>query len=392
MGGEASGNVAMDGMFSIQVLSRALESWGLTVMSLESEEARDLKAAPTTAEAFICNLQEHWFTLRRVADGEWWNFNSLFPAPQPLSTFYLTAFLDTLRDEGWTIFVIRGKLPATQPGGLETLPNAGKWWSSEDARAATDEAERTRKRGRVTNALETALARAGEQGGSLQLRTRGAPAAAAAGGGDDDDADLAAAIAASLHQSGAAGAGPGPGSLAAAAGGGGGPAGPGLGAPAGDAALGHGHGLEEFEDEDPELAMAIAASLADQAGPAGAAAGEAHAGAGPGTAAAGGSGGQAALEPETPAVELLPEPEEGAEGAIELAFRLPSGGRCSRRFLTSQPAACVAAYLAPQLGVPPGRVVVATQFPRKELQLGADTPLSDLGLTHRTMLLAEARK
>lgn len=45
--------------------------------------------------------------------------------------------------------------------------------------------------------------------------------------------------------------------------------------------------------------------------------------------------------------------------------RLPSGGRCSRRFLTSQPAACLAAYLAPQLGVTPGRVAVATQFPRK---------------------------
>lgn len=43
--------------FPAQVLSRALESWGLTVMSLESEEARDLKAAPTSAEAFICNLQ-----------------------------------------------------------------------------------------------------------------------------------------------------------------------------------------------------------------------------------------------------------------------------------------------------------------------------------------------
>lgn len=132
--------------------------------------------------------QEHWFTLRRVADGEWWNFNSLFPAPQPLSTFYLTAFLDTLRGEGWTIFVvrdlgwassewcldtgcpltpltsfiilcnqscrpympvccdvlpqIRGKLPATQPGGLETLPNAGKWWTSEDVSASERGGER----------------------------------------------------------------------------------------------------------------------------------------------------------------------------------------------------------------------------------------------------------
>ncbi|KAG2441276.1 hypothetical protein HYH02_010117 [Chlamydomonas schloesseri] len=396
LGNEASGNVAMDGMFSIQVLSRALESWGLTVLSLESEEARDLKAAPTSAEAFICNLQEHWFTLRRVADGEWWNFNSLFPAPQPLSTFYLTAFLDTLREEGWTIFVIRGKLPATQPGGLETLPNAGKWWSAEDARAATDEAERARKRGRVANALETALARAGEQGGSLQLRTRGTPAAAA-GGNDDEDADLAAAIAASLQggaaAGAAAGAGPGPGSQAVAAVSGG-LGGSGFGAAAvGGGDAGFGHGLGEFEDEDPELAMAIAASLADQ--PAGAAGAGPAAGADgrPGVAAAAGGAAQPPPpEPEPLVVELPPEPEEGAEGAIELAFRLPSGGRVSRRFLASQPAACLATYLAQQLGVAPGRVAVATQFPRKELTLGADTPLSELGLTHRTMLLAESRK
>ncbi|PNH04353.1 putative ataxin-3 [Tetrabaena socialis] len=146
------------------VLSKALEQWGLQVVSLESEDARAFKAAPTTASAFICNLQ---------ARG----------GPGPLSSFYFQAFLDTLRGEGWTIFVVLGKLPASQPGGLETLPNAcGRWWSPEEARAATDEAERARKRGRVANALETALARAGQQGGSLQLRTRGGAAAAAAAG------------------------------------------------------------------------------------------------------------------------------------------------------------------------------------------------------------------
>ncbi len=41
----------------MQVLSKALEAWGLQVLSLEAEEARAFKAAPTSAEAFICNLQ-----------------------------------------------------------------------------------------------------------------------------------------------------------------------------------------------------------------------------------------------------------------------------------------------------------------------------------------------
>jgi hypothetical protein len=44
----------------------------------------------------------------RLVEGTWWNFNSLFPAPQPLSSFYLSAFLDTLRDQGYTIFVVSG--------------------------------------------------------------------------------------------------------------------------------------------------------------------------------------------------------------------------------------------------------------------------------------------
>jgi hypothetical protein len=50
-------------------------------------------------------LKEHWFTLRPVA-GEWFNFNSLFPAPQPLSAFFLAAFLDSLREQGWTMWLV----------------------------------------------------------------------------------------------------------------------------------------------------------------------------------------------------------------------------------------------------------------------------------------------
>ncbi|GIL78618.1 hypothetical protein Vretimale_6219 [Volvox reticuliferus] len=383
--GEGSGNVALDGMFSIQVLSRALESWGLQVVSLESEEAREFKAAPTTAAAFICNLHEHWFTLRRVAHGEWWNFNSLYPAPQPLSTFYLQAFLDTLRGEGWTIFVVTGPLPAAQPGSLDQLPNAtGRWWSPDEARAATDEAERARKRGRLANALEEALERAAQQGGQLQLRTRGGggvPGSATLGEEDEDeDADLAAAIAASLqsqqpsqqahleHQPEEGGQG-------------GSHAWPGHGGGGGGGGQGPYEGIygDEYED-DPELAMAIAASLAE----------------------AGQTGGeqpppvpgqqQAPTPQEEEEDPLEPEPEAEGEGVIEVAFRLPTGTRCSRRFTLTSPSSALFTYVGPLLCLPAARIALSTAFPKKELERSRTTTLGDLGLTHRTMLVAEPKR
>ncbi|GLI65124.1 hypothetical protein VaNZ11_008577 [Volvox africanus] len=395
--GEGSGNVAMDGMFSIQVLSRALESWGLQVVSLESEEARLFKVAPTTADAFICNLHEHWFTLRRVAPGEWWNFNSLFPAPQPLSTFYLQAFLDSLRGEGWTIFVVSGPLPVAQP---RSLPNAtGRYWSPNEARAATDEAERARKRGRLANALEEALERAAQQGGNLQLRTRGGGRGGGGGPGgaatsaevEDEDADLAAAIAASLkshqpsqqmhqqHQPAEGGIGgaqdwPGP---SGGGGGGGGGAG-------GSQGPYEGMYGDEYED-DPELAMAIAASLAEV-------------GQGGGEQPPPGSGQQLAPTPQQEAEadadpqDLEPEPEAEGEGVIEVAFRLPTGTRCSRRFTLTTPSSALFTYVGPLLSLPTARIALSTAFPKKELECSRTATLGDLGLTNRIMLVAEPKR
>ena len=81
---EGSGNVAADGMFSIQVLhmhgilmsriprqsgpgrnpshtvqvlGKALEHWNLSCTNLDSPEATESKAHPEDEQAFICNLQ-----------------------------------------------------------------------------------------------------------------------------------------------------------------------------------------------------------------------------------------------------------------------------------------------------------------------------------------------
>lgn len=54
-------------------------------------------------------------------NGELYNFNSLYPAPESLSDFYLTAYLDSLKEQGYTIFVVRGDLPAA----MMSNPNSG---------------------------------------------------------------------------------------------------------------------------------------------------------------------------------------------------------------------------------------------------------------------------
>ena len=41
---------------------------------------------------------------------QWWNLNSIFSAPEPLSPFYLSAFLGTLQEQGYSIFVVRPAL------------------------------------------------------------------------------------------------------------------------------------------------------------------------------------------------------------------------------------------------------------------------------------------
>ena len=94
-----SGNVAADGNFSIQVLSEALKTFALECVPLACEAAVGARAAPEAECAFLCNLREHWFTIRS-ASGDWYNFNSLYTAPEALSPFYLGAYLSSLQAEG----------------------------------------------------------------------------------------------------------------------------------------------------------------------------------------------------------------------------------------------------------------------------------------------------
>ncbi|CCM05363.1 uncharacterized protein FIBRA_07578 [Fibroporia radiculosa] len=114
-----SANMDDTGFFSVQVLERALQVWGLTLVRWRSETMRPYQDHPHTQIAFILNLQQHWFTLRRFgalssnpsidADqgmSHWFNLNSFLQAPEWISKLYLGMVLQQAEAEGYSVFAI----------------------------------------------------------------------------------------------------------------------------------------------------------------------------------------------------------------------------------------------------------------------------------------------
>lgn len=130
---QESQNVSLGGDFSIQVLQKALEVWDLQVIPLDSPVAEPAQIDPEAESGFICHLEDHWFCIRKV-NGEWYNFDSLYAAPEHLSKFYLSAYLDTLKSSGWSIFLVRGNFPKECPLlSSESSNGYGQWLTPEDS-------------------------------------------------------------------------------------------------------------------------------------------------------------------------------------------------------------------------------------------------------------------
>ncbi|KAF9905394.1 Ataxin-3 [Linnemannia zychae] len=104
-----SQNMDDSGFFSVQVLSHALSIWNLQIVPWGSKEVVDAKSEPEREAAFICNLDQHWYTLRRFGPStqRWYDLNSLHPHPQYMSAIYLGMTLSQLEKEGYSIFVVR---------------------------------------------------------------------------------------------------------------------------------------------------------------------------------------------------------------------------------------------------------------------------------------------
>ncbi|XP_010515929.1 PREDICTED: ataxin-3 homolog [Camelina sativa] len=196
---EESHNVSLGGDFSIQVLQKALEVWDLQVIPLNCPDAEPAQIDPELESAFICHLHDHWFCIRKV-NGEWYNFDSLLAAPQHLSKFYLSAFLDSLKGSGWSIFIVKGNFPQECPmsSSSEASNSFGQWLSPEDA-------ERIIKN---TSSVQGSSASSNKSNANVdqQRPNQALSREEVQAFSEMEDDDLKAAIAASLLDASAAGA------------------------------------------------------------------------------------------------------------------------------------------------------------------------------------------
>lgn len=162
--------------------------WDLQVIPLDSPVAEPAQIDPELESAFICHLQDHWFCIRKVS-GEWYNFDSLYAAPQHLSKFYLAAYLDSLKGFGWSIFLVRGNFPKEFPiSSSESSNGFGQWLSPEDAE-------------RITKSCNSVQAPQGRTNERPQRFNQFVSNEEAEMFSDMEDEDLKAAIAASLMDS-----------------------------------------------------------------------------------------------------------------------------------------------------------------------------------------------
>lgn len=117
---QPSSNMDDSGFFSIQVICNALRVWNIELIPFLSPDAGQARENPQNQRAFICNLQQHWLTIRKLGN-QWFNLNSLLAKPELITETYLSLYLKQLQTEGYSIFVIMGRLPESEADQLLKL-------------------------------------------------------------------------------------------------------------------------------------------------------------------------------------------------------------------------------------------------------------------------------
>ena len=88
---------------------------------------------------------------------------------QPITPFFLSAFLDSLKAEGYTILLVRGALPPLPHPEAGSLGSPGSWLSPAEVQATTQFASQARQQGYLKAAYTVRLLRGADSG----LRTQG---------------------------------------------------------------------------------------------------------------------------------------------------------------------------------------------------------------------------
>uniref|UniRef100_A0A8R1DIU6 ubiquitinyl hydrolase 1 n=1 Tax=Caenorhabditis japonica TaxID=281687 RepID=A0A8R1DIU6_CAEJA len=97
--------------FSIQVIQKALDEFSLKLRNMETPLMYQYKTNPLIARAYMCNLREHWFVLRKFGS-QWFELDSKYLRPFLLPDFYLPELINQLSAKGYKIYVVEGNLPS----------------------------------------------------------------------------------------------------------------------------------------------------------------------------------------------------------------------------------------------------------------------------------------
>lgn len=119
-----SENVDDTGFFNIQVLQRALATYGLELVPYNSRDkiAVQARGYPESIRAYICNLGAHWFAIRRFA-GHYFNLNSFQYVPLIMPIQILKQYLNMIETNGYSVFIVSGELQSSLADiQLETNP------------------------------------------------------------------------------------------------------------------------------------------------------------------------------------------------------------------------------------------------------------------------------
>ncbi|KAF8598807.1 Josephin-domain-containing protein [Ceratobasidium sp. AG-I] len=208
-----STNMDDTGYFSVQVLENALKNtFGLTLTRWRSAEMRVFQASPDDQLAFVLNLHQHWFTLRRFGrpngKGFWFNLNSFLPSPEWVGGTYLGMVLQQAEKEGYSVFVVRPVdpnnpehiLPETEADILAETLNE----SAPGARPAPPSSLTTART--HSGAIGPSTSGAGASGGAGAI-TEGDAKSPPPTGLEDEDIELQRALQASLMAGYSEGAG-----------------------------------------------------------------------------------------------------------------------------------------------------------------------------------------
>eukprot|EP00128_Syssomonas_multiformis_P005637 Colp12_sorted_trinity150504_noHs@9547 len=131
---QPSSNYDDSGFFSVQVLQKALEVFSLELVPFNSERVRHAKNHPEEQQAYVCNLNEHWFTIRKFGGRHWFNLNSILNEPAVVTDTYLGMYLAQLEQESYTIYTVVGTMATSSADVvLSEVDDPRKSSNSEDA-------------------------------------------------------------------------------------------------------------------------------------------------------------------------------------------------------------------------------------------------------------------